>query len=287
MRAVLVLALLAVPAWAQDPAPAAPAPPAVPQLVPPDPLPGKPLPEGAEWQTTASGLRYVVLASGDAAGLQPGGTDKVKVYYSGFLEDGGKVDERARPAQPIAMGVDEFIPGWSEALQRMRPGDVLKVHIPWQIAYGERGSPPKVPGRANLVFDMELVSFTPGPVVPKFSMPDPADLHTTGSGLQYAVLAPGREDGRKPVASDTVTVHYAGWFPDGRLFDSSYKREKPTTYPLSGFVRGWIEGLQLMREGAVYKFVIPPELGYGAKGRSGIPPNATLVFQIELIEVGA
>ncbi len=110
-------------------------------------------------------------------------------------------------------------------------------------------------------------------------------VKTTASGLQYEVLTPGT--GKKPVASDKVTVHYKGMTLDGNVFDSSYKRGEPTTFGLGQVIKGWTEGLQLMKEGAKYRFVIPSELAYGARGAGAdIPPNATLIFEVELIKVG-
>lgn len=112
-----------------------------------------------------------------------------------------------------------------------------------------------------------------------------ADVHTTASGLQYEVLIEG--DGAKPKATDTVVVHYRGTFPDGKEFDSSYKRMEPISFPLNGVIAGWTEGLQLMSVGAKYRFTIPPELAYGKRGAAGvIPPNATLIFEVELIDIG-
>lgn len=111
-----------------------------------------------------------------------------------------------------------------------------------------------------------------------------ADIHTTASGLQYEVLIEG--DGAKPKATDTVVVHYRGTFPDGKEFDSSYKQMSPITFPLDGVIAGWTEGLQLMPVGSKYRFVIPPDLAYGKRGAGGvIPPNATLVFEVELIDI--
>jgi FKBP-type peptidyl-prolyl cis-trans isomerase len=120
--------------------------------------------------------------------------------------------------------------------------------------------------------------------VPAFSMPSDDALTTTASGLAYAVVSEGSGDA--PKATDRVTVHYAGWNTDGSLFDSSYGRGQPATFPLNGVISGWTEGVQLMKPGAVYTFVIPPDLGYGANGAPpAIGPNATLVFQVELLSV--
>jgi FKBP-type peptidyl-prolyl cis-trans isomerase FkpA len=108
---------------------------------------------------------------------------------------------------------------------------------------------------------------------------------TTESGLQYEVIEAG--DGPKPTLSDVITVHYKGSLDDGTVFDSSYDRGEPMTFPLGAVIPGWKEGLQLMPVGSKYNFVIPSELGYGARGAGGgqIPPNATLHFEVELIEI--
>lgn len=104
------------------------------------------------------------------------------------------------------------------------------------------------------------------------------------SGLQYEVLREGT--GRKPKATDSVKCHYEGTLVDGTVFDSSRRRGEPAVFPLNGVIRGWTEGLQLMQEGAVYRFFIPYNLAYGENGAgASIPPYAALVFEVELIEV--
>jgi len=286
MRALLALALLAPIVLAQDaaaPKPAEAPKAEVPQLTPPNPLPGAPLPEGAVWQTTPSGLRWVVLQKGDDKAATPGIDAIVTVHYAGWLESGTLFDESKADAPPASFPLNRVIKGWAEGLQLMHPGDKVKFHIPWQLAYGEKGRAPQIPAYANLVFDVDLVSFTSPP---PFAMPADADLKTTPSGLRYQVIKAG--SGKAPEATDTVTVNYSGWLTSGQLFDSSYNHGKPATFPLNGVIKGWTEGVQLMQEGAIYKFVIPASLGYGSAGAGGrIPPDATLVFQIELLKVGA
>ena len=106
----------------------------------------------------------------------------------------------------------------------------------------------------------------------------------TQSGLQYMVLKEGT--GAKPGPTDTVTVHYTGRLLDGTVFDSSVERNEPATFPLNRVIPGWTEGLQLMSEGAKYRLFIPSELAYGSKGAGDkILPNATLIFDVELIKV--
>ncbi len=107
---------------------------------------------------------------------------------------------------------------------------------------------------------------------------------TLPSGLQYQILKEG--NGKSPKATDQVKCHYEGMLVDGTMFDSSIQRGAPATFPLNGVIAGWTEGLQLMKEGAKYRFFIPYHLGYGERGAgSSIPPFAALVFDVELIEV--
>ena len=107
---------------------------------------------------------------------------------------------------------------------------------------------------------------------------------TTQSGLQYEVLTQG--SGPTPKATDPVRVHYRGTLIDGSEFDSSYDGGQPVTFPLNGVIRGWTEALQLMPVGSKYRIVLPPELGYGERGAPpNIPPNATLIFEVELLGI--
>jgi FKBP-type peptidyl-prolyl cis-trans isomerase FklB len=107
---------------------------------------------------------------------------------------------------------------------------------------------------------------------------------TLPSGLQYQVLREG--NGKTPKATDSVRCHYEGMLIDGTLFDSSIQRGEPATFPLNAVIAGWTEGLQLMQEGAKFRFFIPYQLGYGERGAGGsIPPFAALVFDVELLEV--
>ena len=112
-----------------------------------------------------------------------------------------------------------------------------------------------------------------------------AEVHQTPTGLQYEILQAGT--GNKPGPTTMVTVHYEGKLIDGTVFDSSFKRNQPATFGLHQVIPGWTEGVQLMNEGATFRFYIPYELGYGARGAGGaIPPYATLIFDVQLIKVG-
>lgn len=107
---------------------------------------------------------------------------------------------------------------------------------------------------------------------------------TLPSGLQYQVLQEG--SGKSPSKTDTVTTHYHGTLIDGTVFDSSYERGQPATFPVNGVIAGWTEALQLMKEGAKWRLFIPSELGYGSQGAGDdIGPNAALIFDVELLSV--
>tara|TARA_B110000003_G_scaffold276566_1_gene323955 strand:+ start:27651 stop:28310 length:660 start_codon:yes stop_codon:yes gene_type:complete len=108
---------------------------------------------------------------------------------------------------------------------------------------------------------------------------------TTASGLQYTVITKG--DGVQPKETDNVTVHYHGTLLDGTVFDSSVERGQPASFPVNGVIPGWVEALQLMNVGSKYKLFIPSNLAYGERGAGGaIGPNATLIFEVELISIG-
>ncbi|MDQ6629325.1 MAG: FKBP-type peptidyl-prolyl cis-trans isomerase [Pseudomonadota bacterium] len=112
----------------------------------------------------------------------------------------------------------------------------------------------------------------------------PASAVTTASGLVFRSLREGK--GPSPLPTDTVKVNYRGTFPDGREFDSSYSRNEPTSFPLNRVIKCWTEGVQLMKAGAKAQLVCPPQIAYGERGAgASIPPNATLHFEIELLEI--
>ena len=108
---------------------------------------------------------------------------------------------------------------------------------------------------------------------------------TTISGLQYRILNEGSGDD-SPGPESIVSVHYRGKLTNGLEFDSSYKRNQPASFPVNGVIRGWTEALQLMKEGDKWELIIPPDLGYGSEGAGNtIPPDSTLIFEVELIEI--
>ena len=122
------------------------------------------------------------------------------------------------------------------------------------------------------------------PTGPMAIDPDaPTEFTETDSGLKYRVLRKG--NGEHPQPTDQVEVDYTGWLDNDTIFDSSYDRARRATFRLNAVVPGWTEGLQLVREGGMIELEVPAELGYGATGKPGIPPGATLHFKVELHEI--
>ena len=232
--------------------------------------------------TTDSGLKYEILTKG--SGASPTAEDSVNVHYEGTLMDGTKFDSSYDRGETITFPLNRVIRGWTEGVQLMKEGAKYKFTIPSELAYGEEGGGP-IPPNADLIFIVELVKVVvdEGKAFLKLNK-EKSGIKTTDSGLQYKVLLEGT--GKSPNATDRVTVHYEGTLIDGTKFDSSYDRGEPIDFGLNQVIPGWTEGVQLMKEGAKYKFFIPSELAYGPQGSPGaIPPNAALIFTVELIRV--
>jgi peptidylprolyl isomerase len=230
---------------------------------------------------TPSGLRYTVISEGKGKKLDDG--IRVKVHYSGYLEDMTMFDSSHQREQPIelTLGRGMVIKGWEEGLSYLRVGDKARIWIPYNLAYGEHGRGP-IPPRANLIFDVEIVDATDQFKVVPYNVAG-KDTLTTASGLKYIVVAAGR--GAQPEQGNVVTVHYSGFLSDGTLFDSSIERGQPFRFVLGQgqVISGWDEGISLMQPNARYRFIIPPSLGYGFRAVGPIPENSTLIFDVELL----
>ncbi|NDJ52500.1 MAG: FKBP-type peptidyl-prolyl cis-trans isomerase [Chloroflexi bacterium] len=235
--------------------------------------------------TTSSGLQYSISDAG--SGAQPDAGDTVIVHYEGTLADGTQFDSSYDRGQPIVftLGVGQVIPGWDEGIALLSEGSSATLIIPPNLAYGPQGQGP-IPPDATLRFDVELLS-----VISSEANYDglfefeESELITTESGLQYVIVEEG--DGPVPQAGDTVLVHYSGTLDDGTVFDSSFERGQPFSFPLGQgrVIQGWDEGIALLPEGSRATLIIPPELGYGANGQGPIPANATLRFDVELVAI--
>ena len=236
-------------------------------------------------QETASGLKSKVLKAG-AGEAHPQPQDRVQVHYTGWTTDGKMFDSSVQRGTPATFGVTQVIKGWTEALQLMVAGESRRLWIPSKLAYGDRAMRPGAP-TGDLVFDVELleiISAPKPPEVPKDVAAAPARAKRTKSGLAYVVLTPGKGQVH-PSETSGVTVHYTGWTTDGKMFDSSVVRDSPSTFGLNRVIPGWTEGVQLMTEGAKYRFWIPGKLAYGDEPKRPGAPSGTLVFDIELLDI--
>ena len=205
-------------------------------------------------------IEEILVGTGDEA--KPG--DFVSVHYTGRLQDSSL--DRGEPIE-FQLGAGMVIPGWEEGIRGLRVGGKRKLVIPPELGYGEAGAGEAIPPGATLVFDVELVGVRPKPEV------------------KVEVLREGT--GREAQDGDTVSVHYTGKLDDGTKFDSSLERGEPITFPLGAgmVIPGWEEGIRGMRVGEKRNLTIPPELGYGEYGAGdAIPPNATLHFEVELVD---
>jgi peptidylprolyl isomerase len=239
----------------------------------------------ADASKTGSGLASKILVKGKG-GPHPGAYDRVTVHYTGWTTAGRMFDSSVTRGEPTTFLLDRVIKGWTEGIQLMAKGEKRRFWIPVELAYGDHPARPDMPGGA-LVFDVELMDFVSMPEPPQVP-PDveaaPKDAKRTASGLAYKIIKHGKGK-EHPRVESTVEVHYSGWTPDGKMFDSSVTRGQPTSFPLDGVIKGWTEGVQLMVVGDKARFWIPGNLAYGDKPARPGAPAGTLVFDIELLKI--
>jgi len=246
--------------------------------------------EGLTPVTTETGLKYYDIKVGDGEEPAPGA--KVSVHYSGWDTSGKLFDSSVKRGSPFSFNTDRgVIKGWIEGVRGMKVGGIRRLEIPADLAYGKN----------DLIFEVEMLGIdAPGAgnaAAPNQDetkdddKPDPVQSSiegltpvTTESGLKYYVLKAG--DGEVPRSGAEVTAHYSGWLTDGTLFDSSVKRGQPFTFRTNGgVIDGWLEAVSTMKVGEKRRLEIPPDLGYGDRQAGKIPPNATLVFEMELLSI--
>lgn len=232
-------------------------------------------PPGAA-EVTDSGLASVVLTAGSGE-RHPGEASWVRVHYTGWTSDGQMFDSSVERGQSIALPLDLVIDGWTEGLQLMVAGEKRRFWIPEELAYAGQADRPQ----GMLVFDIELLAVVDSPVTPEHLSAPPPDAERHKKGLASKVLEVGHGS-RHPRYTSTVTVHYSGWTTDGEMFDTTVLRGTPASFPLTGVIKGWTEGLRLMVEGEKRRFWIPAKLAYkGVEGK----PQGMLVFDIELVTI--
>jgi FKBP-type peptidyl-prolyl cis-trans isomerase len=229
---------------------------------------------------TASGLASKVLVPGTGAD-HPSQNDSVKVNYTGWTTDGKMFDSSVSPlqpgrkAEPISLSLGRVIPGWTEGMQLMTVGEKRRFWIPQELAYkGRPGAP-----AGTLVFDIELLDFTPGPKPPADVAAAPPDAERTKSGLASVVTQKGTGKDH-PQANDAVRVNYSIWQTDGKLLDGS--KDKPSLRPVTGISSGWAEGVELMTVGEKRTLWVPAALAFPERP-GATPSDVTIV--VELLEI--
>jgi peptidylprolyl isomerase len=253
-----------------------------------------------------NGLTYIDVTVGTGEEAKTG--DWVAVNYSGWLQSSGaRFDSSiSRPETfGFTIGLGEVIDGWDLGVPGMREGGERRLIIPAALAYGDVGRGETIPPGSTLIFDIILVDIltpaaaaTPTPLatlpvqtpgVPPESPPEiTGEQITLESGLVYIDIEEGA--GEPINTGDAVAVNYTGWLSEnGTMFDSSVDNPTPFQLILGAtppeVIQGWEQGLPGMREGGKRRLIIPPALGYGAQGQGDIPPNAGLVFDVELVSI--
>lgn len=182
-----------------------------------------------------------------------------------------------------ALGKGQFIKGSDEGIEGMKVGGWRTVIIPAKLAYKDKGFGP-IPPNTSIKLFVELLEVKDPIVVEKWNV-DKSKFKTTKDGLKYAIIEKG--EGAKIDSGDAVSLHYSGYFPDGKKFDSSVERDEPLDfkYKVQPFIKGFQEGLGMMRKGTKAELIIPPALAYGQRGSGKIPPNSTLIFDIQILDV--
>ena len=217
-------------------------------------------------------LAGTALAQGGKAG--PLKTDDQKAAYALGMSIGGNLVR-----QGVEVEFDPFFRGIRDALEENQPllneQEIRDAMIGFRARMQEKREREFV--AKNEKNEEEGAAFLAANKKKK-------NVVTTASGLQYRVIRAGK--GKAPTVSDTVVTHYKGTLIDGTVFDSSYQRGEPASFQTSGVIRGWTEALLLMKVGSKWELYIPPELAYGVRGSMpAIGPNATLIFEIELLEI--
>lgn len=245
----------------------------------PDPntAPAEILKAPADAEKTESGISSIILKASDSKEM-PTKDDMVKVHFKGWDATGKYlISSEQRGAIEIPVG-NAPLKAWREILPKMKKGEKRRLWIPAAMGFLQQQ------GEEDLVFEVELLEITkgePAPETPADVAAAPADAQKTTSGLASKVLKKGTGE-KKPGPTSRVTVHYSGWTTDGKMFDSSVQRGKPSTFGLNQVIAGWTEGLQLMVAGEKRRFWIPVDLAY--QNRPG-KPAGMLVFDVELIEI--
>ena len=247
-----------------------------------------------------SGVEYYVLHKGDGKGVSPGVRDTVEVNYDGRRADNGKqFDASEKHGGPARFQVGGVIPGWTQGLQKMQPGDRFMFWIPSKEAYGERGQGMDIDPNTDLMFTVDLIKVIPDPWTKVSPWPtDAANIVRLPSGLEYFPVDSGPDASKSPTDADEVAVNFEGRLEGvkgepGESADdlrrrsvvaSTFEEGQPKFFPVKDLVPGWSEVLKLMHKGDRWMVRMPSQLLYQADGDGRIPPDATVVYELELLD---
>ena len=235
----------------------------------------------------ANAIKTQILRPGQGDPVQAG--QLIQVHYTGWLTDSTQFDSSRDRGEPLefALGAGQVIPGWDQGLVGMQVGEVRRLVVPPELAYGDRAVGP-IPSHSSLVFEVELLNAQKGL--------EPDSLPTNLKVLNWKTLMAGLEVldenvGEGPVAKagERLTLHYTGWLSQGRKFGSSKDLGKPIEGVLGTgtFIKGWELGLEGIKVGGVRWLRVGPSLAYGPAALARIPPNSTLIFRIEALQIAS
>jgi len=243
--------------------------------------------KGINAKKQASGLYVFVEEEGSTE--KPATSDYVTLFYKGYTLDGTVFD--GTESDPVNFPLFSLIPGWQEGIPHFGKGGKGKLIIPSNLAYGDRQSGDIAPNSV-LVFDIEVVDFSPRPKIQKTGDFSPEikkyiaknnikGMKETESGLFISIENEGT--GEKVKITDFLTLTYSGYLLNGEKFDG---KDEPTAFPfpVSQLIPGWQEGIPMLGKGGKAKLIIPPYLGYGEHAQGPIPANSVLVFDIEIFD---
>ena len=260
-------------------------------------------PWNSDWRQVKkaeNGVEFIIISKGDPKGAFPLPADQVEVTFDARLAETGEPVMSTNPGETMTRGVNDWIPGWTDGLPRLQPGDTAMFYIPWRRAFGRSGqgvAPPRSDIMILVSLKRIIAAKTSDPDAWKKATPWPEnsqDVFRTASGLEYFIVANARPgstaaasegaDDRPLKGGDTAVIDVEGRLEDDAhsVFESSYEDGRQRYWKVDELIPGFVEALNLMHVGDHWMVRMPPQLAYGAESNGRILPNSTLVFEIEL-----
>ncbi len=237
-----------------------------------------------DYHISDSGLKYYDFVVGD--GDQPEAGQTAIIDFTMWSEDGARIESTDDVGKPFVfpIGVGQMLEGLDEGVLTMNVGGKRQLVVPPELAFGEQGTN-VVPPNTALIFEVELIAVIPVPEAADQTIVDEGDYTTSESGLKYYDIVAG--EGDSPEVGQLAVVHFTGWLIDGTKFDSTIDSGLPITFPygIGQMISGLDEGVGSMKVGGKRQLVVPSELGLGDQDNGVVPPNSTLIFEIELMYI--